>query len=339
MPSPVEKNLIINSEDYQIIKTIEDGEHYISSDIAAWLQGQEFEDKRDLIQRGLRYSPESIRCLLFYMRIGYIFEGDNAFYKRVPNDKLFVANADVYGVINGFYSHEEYKAINQGGVLTDHFPKEYQDLDQKSDKIFSSAKEVANKIVEMKEKDPDVKSVLFHGKWNGVPHAGHMLYLNRSLDKIVHELGVNPNKVVAIVGCDGNRYIKETRHPFLDTDWRMSLMSYLPLVNMVFFPGDFTTKQAGKAWTDIYKIIKPDFVPIEAKDKYAENRFNRATISGSTPILVDDYINLDDKVENRISMSELLNGETNMENFKKTNQLLLNLTGLSWQRDWFEKEV
>ena len=317
--------------------SLEEGEDYISREIADWLLAEKFEDEKVLSQNGLRYSPEAIRCLLNFLRPGYIYGNDEQMLDlRVPNEKFFVANAGVYGLINGFFSHEEYETFNKGVFFRNNHPKDLDDIYRESNKVFSSVGEMAEKVKKMKENDSEVKSVLFHGKWNGIPHAGHILYMTRSLGKILAEYDVKQDKMVVMVACDSNQYITEVSYPFLDTDWRMSLMSYLPVIDMVCCSGDFSVEQAGKVWEENYQVLRPDFIPIEVRDKLSEEKIERATKFNIKPVLVERELYLDDKRENRMSMTGLLKEGMDYENFEKTNQKLLDMVGLNWQRDWFK---
>ena len=319
------------------MKVLSEAESEISSQVSDWLQAKEVEDDRNLARKGRRYSPKAVRCLIEDLRHEKaLIDGDKGIGWKVPNQEFFISNAGLFGVINGFISLDEYQnEFNQGELLRDNMPEERDDLWEESELIFNSVEAAAKRVKELKNEYPSAKSVLFHGKWNGIPHPEHIIFMIRALAKIDRKYGVK--EMIWMVGCDSNEYISDFAVPFLNTDWRMSLISYLPGMNVVFCPGDFTASQAGDMWSKHYERLQPDFVPVEVGDKWSSKKEDQARRVGAEVVEIREGIYAGDQRMERVSSSGILEGNIELESYRKRAQFLLNGIGLSWQRDWFGK--
>jgi hypothetical protein len=294
----------------------------------------------DLTQLGLgfRHSPRAIRVLIL-MAISELFDAELHKYE-VPNQDQFATNLMIYGETLGFISSFERKMLELGIPYFLNLSKNRQDQYLKShvnsnSEILPSFEILTERLQAEKAKNSGIKTVLFHGKWN-VPHFGYMLWIKNSLAKISQQFEISPDLLLPILVAEKNNYIMSAgKAPFLNTHWRLSLMSYLPNLKYLLPGGDIDITSAAEFWAKKYTEIKPDFIPVEEGDELTEKKSAAAIAAGVTPVNIKTAL-APDRPELRVSSSSLVTeGLMDQNSFVAQAQQFEKTIGKSWRKKWF----
>lgn len=321
---------------------LSDGESIIFDQVLSWLKGYEAHDDLNPLKMGLRYSPKAVRSLIDLLSHDLVEMRDNldGNIYSIPNRTFFAQNAGIFGLLNGFIDYEEYSVLARGEKIKGNFPESGEEIwsglhPKFNNYLLPTIDQAAIRIDRFKNSDPKIKSIFFHGKWNTIPHLGHTLFLRRSLEQIHDVYQVDYKDMITVVACDTNQNIKDSgSKPFLTTAWRMSLMSYLPVVGYVCCSRNFDYQYADQYWEYKYTLLKPDFVPVEKGDPLTDSKIARARKIGAKIVeLGTNLTGTDSQV--RISSTGLVNGGIDNLNFETQYKDYLNEFGSNWRRDWF----
>ena len=297
------------------------------------------EDDILLANRGLRYSPKAIRTLTFVLSSACEIPPDEKKHK-MPNPQQYVENLLIYayslGFISGLELWLEQKGLPFIGNFSESPPSQWIGRHPNSStKILSSSETAAAELNTIRAEDPSAKVVLFHGKWN-VLHPGHMLFLQNSLLHISQQYEIPFSSLKALVVGERNAYIESVNvRPFLTTMWRLSLLSYLPNIFAVCPGGDITFQQASEYWTSTYRLLQPDFLPVEQGDPITPLKKDQTHSTNIEVVEVPSFLS-DSGSDNRISSTKLLKeGRISQDEFERQCAEFRKQIGNRWRRKWF----
>ncbi|MBN2016188.1 hypothetical protein JW766_05130 [Candidatus Dojkabacteria bacterium] len=260
--------------------------------VVNWFEGQDsYIDDLSLLRLAGRYSPMAVRAIVLACAVGVHTE--KGFFP--PLSRQFSWNAAFYGYFNDFLTWEEFQILSVGKAIHGHLPKESQDLwagpfgRRIPGRVVPTIEEAALMVQGIRRENPSKKVIFKHGKWNGIPHAGHMLALRNSISLINLDEEVDHDDMILVVSCDTNFAIREFGYrPFLDTVSRMSLISYLPWVDITCSSGDFPRGEPARLhWVHKYRTLRPDFVVLEIDDPLFDEKKARTEEIGGKVIV--DY--------------------------------------------------
>ena len=248
-----------------------------------WMLEEPIPDDLSPLKESLRYSPEAIRTMIISYMTG-IFHPDKGYIG--PKSFQASLNAGIYGLFNDLITHQELDTLLQRKVLRTNVCNDEEDIliskhPQFHSRMFGTMEGAA---LDPKWIMPGSCKVFFNGTWNGFPHAGHILYLSSTLDQIHLDHNIPYEKMVVMVACEQNQEIKFWgKDPFIDTIGRMSLMSYIPYVDLVAPSGSWGEGGDPEAhWAYKMGLVRPDFISIEKDDPYLERKVKRSEALGIT---------------------------------------------------------
>lgn len=255
------------------------------AEIENWVDSGILLERNQILDRGLRYSPKSIKAMAYKVatsaKIGFKEAGFSSPHpdSRVLNDFSIPYKMEIsfYLYLTGMLNDEEYKnfihTTTEGlGGQGIEIPVDISDLflgkkDRRVRNVIRPNIDVVAKDIEkIRQEKPWVAVVFNHGKWNGFPHCGYMLaYLD--VMEAMSDMGYHEADVIYVIANDTNSDIKEAgSQPFLNTSWRMSLNSYLPY-DFIYSSGDFGSyNNVNKHWNRHYELLKPDFIVADPDD-------------------------------------------------------------------------
>jgi hypothetical protein len=239
------------------------------------LKGKEFsEDDYTALLAGQRISPKAVRTLIASLVNGSI---ENIALMNAGSQRERSALA--YGDLSDIISSEEYNAFfTNGEPITGNLVEREEELfigkdyeERIGSRVFGSVEDMAKEIAVFKETNPNKKIILLHGKWNGIPHAGYFWAMADIFSDKYSGSYYNLKDLCYVIICDNNASMESFgASPFLNTAWRVSMMSYMPLVRFVAPVDTITPKTADDIYTRHYQTISPDCVNI-APDNPAIN--------------------------------------------------------------------
>lgn len=247
--------------------------------------------KVDEVQVGsdqLRYTPKAIRRMAFAISSAF---GDIADPSK-PFNFPWKWEASLYLLMTGFMEHSELRDffLTPGSVIKrERLPSKHiaPNTDSRVRNVVLGSVESAAEAVDIIRSETTEAIVIFdHGKWNGIPHAGYIAGWLGIMNMLRGKKIAEPN-VVWVRACDTNTDIRDAGSaPFLNTHWRKSLNSYLPL-DVVCSSGDFDMKHADDYWAEAYRKIKPDYLVAVRGDSNTQKKFKRLKKMGmDTQILL-----------------------------------------------------
>jgi glycerol-3-phosphate cytidylyltransferase-like family protein len=266
-------------------------EAYLPQEVLASLlgQGMLFDDYR-LLHHGLRISPEAIRTLCFAVCSGFSDE-NGKHYVSSPHFRLITL---AYALFNDFFCQSELPILSGGKAIRGNLTKKPSDLltgptdHSLGSKVFGCVESVALDIEKRKIAHPDLKVVLFHGKWNSIPHPGHIFCLRDAITEMAQEYQIDQQNLIVVVICDTNQGIMVAGQiPFLNTLWRTSLMSFLPYVDYACPSGEYPhtdNDAADRHWLNVYSLLSPFAVNIAPDHFRKEVVYKRVRQVGAIPI-------------------------------------------------------
>lgn len=266
-------------------------EAYLPPEVFAALKGQALMfDEYSFLGYGFRASPTAIRTLCIATCNGFVDKRD--FHS--PFSPQFRLNAAVYALFNDLISKPEFSALSKGEAIEGNLVQEPEELfispnhHTLGNKVFGCVEAVALDIEKRRVSHPNLKVVLFHGKWNTIPHPGHMFCLRDTIQEMELEYGVNPQDLVFVILCDTNQEIAATGQiPFLNTFWRTSMMSYWPYVDYACPSGDFPLADqnaADRHWLHKYAILRPFAVNVAPDHSQKKIVLERIAKVGAIPV-------------------------------------------------------
>jgi hypothetical protein len=266
---------------------IEEGcpEAYVPDEVVIWLQGLENAvDDLSMIKLGFRFSPKAIRAATLALTNGiYTEEG----YFPPPNPQ-FRQNVAAYAYFNDFISSDEYALLARGKAIYGNMPATESDIwigprgRLIGNSVHPTIEEVAVAIDERREQNPAIKVVFFDGKWNGIPHPGYFFLFKETTAQLTWEEHIDPNNLIFVVSCAQDEYIRETEStPFLNTLWRMSLMSYIPGIDYVCASGSYVTTKGQEHWVYKTQVLAPNYISIEDTHPFKERKILQAKAAGA----------------------------------------------------------
>jgi hypothetical protein len=244
-------------------------DHYVKA-----LEGRQlYEDweigsGRGLLDLGYRISPEGMRSLLL-ASLTYVVEPDVGKTHMPRNEQSWMADL-AYGLYTDLLRDEDVDLLRQGKTFRDHLSQTEGDFYESPvhhrlhNKVIGTMEEVALDIFRRKSKDPEIKTLFFHGTWNRMfPHQGQILNIKDVIAELRIIYGVDLNKLVVVVGADTNGAIEAVgKIPIADSMMRMSSLSYLPYVDYVTSTGNITSlgKKIRSHYIYKYQVLSPDYL-------------------------------------------------------------------------------
>lgn len=259
-------------------------EAYVPDEVVAWLMGFENEiDDLSAVKLGFRFSPQAVRAMTLALANGIFTEEG---YYGPPNSQ-FRQNVASYGYFNDFITKEDYELLAQGKGIRGNLPQEESDIwigpkaRLISNSVYATIDEVALRVDEKRKENRNTKVVLFDGKWNGVPHPGYFFLFKDTVNELMLTEKVDPEDLVFVVACASDNYIRLAGgRPFLNTLWRISLMSYLPWVDYVCASGDSDIEDIHRHWIYKTQVLWPDYISVEENHPFRERKFVQAKAAG-----------------------------------------------------------
>jgi glycerol-3-phosphate cytidylyltransferase-like family protein len=300
-------------------------------------KGFELPDDLSVLRFGYRISPVGIRTLLFAACNG-VYREDSDYLLPI---KTFQArtSALLYGYFNDMFSMEEFGELLRGKRIEGMLAETRIDMvagptySALGNKIFPTIDEVAIDIERKRQRNPDIKVILVHGKWNNIPHPGHIILTRDVCNEVSARFGIDHKNMVVVVSCDTNSFIKASgAEPYLNTLWRASFMSYLPWVDYVTTSGEYPNGgNAAEHWAYKYWILKPDYINIDPESKNFDEIKSQVETIGAEAIFIERLsawlpklnVYRGTRVENPISGSSIKADKANILAFEREFKHLL----------------
>lgn len=253
----------------------------------------ELEDDLSLLKLGCRISPKGLRTTIFAAANGFYTEDGY----HLPFDTFQTrTSALLYGYFCDLFSKPEFDDLLHGKKLTENLASSPGDMvagpvhQVLGSRVYPTLEEVALDIERRKKDNPELKTIFIHGRWNNVPHPGHIFSSREIYSSVSNFYNIPENNLVIIVSCDNNSLIRASHTtPFLNTLWRVSMMSYIPWVDYVCPSGDFIgvsyNKDVDRHWAHKYQILKPDFVNVDPDSPQLESITQRIKNAGAIPVI------------------------------------------------------
>lgn len=262
----------------------------LPSEVFAGLTGQSlmFDDYR-MLGLGCRMSPVGVRSFLLAAIGG--FHDEFGYHKPVSFG--FRLNAILYAWFNDFVDDEEFQSLLHFKGINGNLSHSDSDLligpyhYRLENKVCDTVDAVALDIEKRRKENGDLRVLLVHGKWNSIPHLGHLFCLRDVVQEAAAEYQCDARNLVLVVLSDTNRDINQTGTiPFINTFWRVSLMSYWPYVDYVCPSGEFPAdrEKADRHWLRIYQVLRPDMVNIASDNPNKERIYDRVRQVGARPV-------------------------------------------------------
>jgi hypothetical protein len=246
-------------------KAIEKGspQAYLPPEIVYGSIGEEVDDDFNLLHLGVRVSPKAIRTLLLMTSNG--FNDEEGYHRHLSTQ--FQLNAISYGLFHDFLLPEDIPVLSRGKTPREYFAQSERDIyvgpanHLLGNKVLGSVEEVALDIERRRKyENPNLKVLLLHGKWNTIPHPGHIYAQSDLVQDVSLQHGVRHEDMVTVAVADTNKEVAEAgSDPYLNTLWRVSLLSYSPYCDYVCPSGNFNRKQkeADRHWQHKYALLRP----------------------------------------------------------------------------------
>lgn len=254
-------------------------------------RGKQFEeDDYSNLLAGSRMSPKAVRTLIAAIWNGsdQLIDGTNQLSDQ------FRWSALLYGYYCDMITPEEFEACLQGNRIKGNFIESEADMfvdhpfDNAGNIVFGSIQQVHEYLQEERTVNPNLQVVLAHGKWNGIPHQGHIFCVSQ-LAAEINKRGyvIDPQNLRIVVLAETNSLIKEFgSNPFLNTIWRVSLMSYVDEVDIIAPSGEYNARPevANAYWMEVYRLLWPNFVNVAPDHLHKANVYQRCREIGAETI-------------------------------------------------------
>lgn len=202
----------------------------------------------------MRYSPRATRLMAHKVaankNYGFPWAWESSIYLQLAG---LIKNSEVRDLI-----------LSPGSILAKEYKLAKPELVANTDQrlrtvVLGSIKSAADAVEVIRAERPNAQVIFHHGKWNGIPHTGYLIGWLDIMNQLLHR-SIFERNVVWVQSCDTNTAIADAGSvPFLNTRWRKTLNSYLP-IDIVCSSGDFDKENADDYWAQQYRTLKPDFL-------------------------------------------------------------------------------
>jgi len=330
-------------------------EAYLPLDIVYGSLGEAVEDNYNLLHLGVRASPKAIRTLLLMTSNGFY---DEEGYHHHPS-KQFQLNAISYGIFHDFLLGSDIPLLMQGKMPRENLAQSERDIylgpanQLLGNKVLGSVEEVALDIERRRKFNPNLKVLLLHGKWNTIPHPGHIYAQTDTEEDVALLYGIRYEDMVTVVVADTNQEITDAGStPYLNTFWRTSLISYSPYCDYICPSGSFDkkSKEIDRHWLHKYSLLRPFGIHIARDHPRFDLVVKRCREIGAIPLSFprfEDFIHrlgepFISQVDNVLSSRRVWKDEVGERTFETQWFRLIQKKSIRdemyGRRNWFEPE-
>jgi len=153
------------------------------------LLGEPATDNFQPLHAGVRYSPELMRAMTKALTYGIRSETQ----EFIAPNPVYWANVFAYSWLHDFITDEEMPILGGQMPIEGSMPQTeidfyaFHDDPRLRNIVTGSIDAIATRLTDKKAAmlaaGQDPKVVFFHGKWNGVPHIGHLFLITDTCDR------------------------------------------------------------------------------------------------------------------------------------------------------------